>query len=187
MGAFGQALFATPPVIGGVQLLPFSAFHAQALMELDSPFLSGERDPTWGETASALIICSSCRADGLGRLANAMRSPAARAVWNVKRIIHGEEDTGNELAYHIRESMVCPVLWEKGNSGGKSSGADWPFYVVSTIAREFNGFDYETLWDMPIGELLCHKVILSEASGSVEIAERDLRFREKRERRKENN
>ena len=98
MGVFGKALFATPPTIAGVQLQPFSAYHAQALMELDSPFIMGGREPTAGETAVALTVCSCTRADGLGRVAELLGSNWQRMRWNVKWMFRSLPEAANALA-----------------------------------------------------------------------------------------
>ncbi len=175
MGVFGQSLFATPPRVGGVQLQPFSAFHAQALMELDSPFITGTRDPVEGETAVALVVCSSLRKDGLSRVQRLLSSPWARLCWNVRWLFRDHTTAANELAEHVTSSAVCPQTWEEqGDGKGSSTGADWPYYVVSIMAQNLHGIPFDELWDMPLAELICHKVILAEANGQVKIAERDL-------------
>jgi hypothetical protein len=179
MGAFGQSLFATPPHIGGVQLNPFSAYHAQALLELDSPLLEGKGTPTRGDVATALIVCGGKRADGLGRVVDAMGSPWQRLRWNLRFLRNNWIQAGNDLVDHIIASTKGPETWDAiGAGGGKDAitGADWPFYVVSIMAQNFPTMDYEALWDMPLQELFCHKVILAEVNGQVEIADRELRL-----------
>ena len=176
MGVFGQAIIATPPKIGGVQLRAFSAFHALALQELDSPYFTAEREPTIGETTAALLVCSSRRADGLRKVAS-----YSRARWWLCWLFHSHERLGQELAEHISESVRTPQTWKKeGEIAGKTTGAAWPYYVVSVIAQNFNGIPYSDLWDMPLAELVCHKVILAECNNDVEIAENELANIERR-------
>lgn len=177
MGVFGQSLFATPPRVGGIQLQPFSAFHAQALMELDSPFITGDRDPEKGETAVALTVCSSLRSDGLGRVVRLLSSPVRRLCWLARLSVRSHTKIANALADHITASAQCPETWQDSCDGkGSTTGADWPYYVVSIVAQNIHGINYAELWDMPLAELICHKVILAEANGQVQIAEQDLAF-----------
>ena len=181
MGVFGQSLFAMPPRVRGVQLKRFSAYHAQCLLELDSPFITGAREPTAGETATALVVCASRRSDGLETVQRLLGSRWQGFKWSVKWMFGGYVDAANALADHIAESAKCPQTWQHtdGGSGG-NTGADWPFYIVSVIARTMQGIAYTDLWDMPLAELMCHKTIIAEDNGQVEIAERDLEFARKR-------
>ena len=117
MGAFGQALFSVPPTIGGVHLRPFSAYHAQALMEMDSPFIEG-RNPTIGETVTALVVCRSCRRDGLVPIVGVLGNPIRRVMWSIRVMLYGHARTANARAEHVVSSMTTPRTWEGGKDGG---------------------------------------------------------------------
>ena len=185
MGVFGKALFATPPKLGGVQLRPFSAYHAQALMELDSPFITGKEEPTAGETATALIICSSLRADGLAPVERALRSWRERLRWNLRWLRYDLDETANALSDYIVSSSESPRIWENTEEAGSVTGADWPFYIVSICAQNMHGIAYDDLWDMPLSELICHKAIIGETNGAYEIAERDFKMIESKRQESE--
>jgi len=182
MGVFGQSLFATPPRIGGVQLRAFSAFHALALMELDSPYIcDGGEEPTEGDTATALLICSMTKADGLQGVWRRVSSLRSRLRWSLYWLTHDHAKAGNALAEHITASVRYPAMWHDANDGdGKSTGAPWPYYMVSVIAQNLHGIDYEALWDMPLTELNCHKAIITECNGDMQIAENELKIMENR-------
>ena len=180
MGVFGQSILSTPPIIGGVQLRSFSAFHALALLELDSPYITGERDPSYGETTAALMVCASQRVDGLRRVAG-----YSRLRWWLYWAVHDHAKIGNALADHIQESVQCPRVWrESGEVSAKRTGASWPFYVVSVVAQHINGMRYADIWDMPLSELVCHKAIIGECNGDTEIAEAEIENIEARRRKK---
>ena len=184
MSVFGQALFATPPRIGGVQLRAFSAFHALALMELDSPYMRDGQEPTEGETAAAVIVCSLTRADGLEALRKRINSPLSRLRWGAYWLTHDHAETGNELAQHIAASIRYPEVWhDTGDGEAGSTGASWPYYVVSVIAQHLHGVAYDALWDMPLVELNCHKAIITECNGDAQIAENELKVLEDRRQR----
>ena len=180
MGVFGQSILATPPRIGGVQLRVFSAFHALALLELDSPYVTGEdRDPSYGETVAALMVCASQRADGFRKAAS-----WSRVKWWLYWLTHDHATVANALADHIGASAQCPKVWvESKEVAAKTTGAAWPFYVVSIAAQHLHGIDYGQIWDMPLGELMCHKAIISECNGGPQIAENELANIERRRER----
>jgi hypothetical protein len=181
LGVFGQSIFATPPVIGGVQLRAFSAYHALALMELDSPYMGARREPTEGDTATAILVCSMRRVDGLEAIRRALSSPIARIRWALYWLFHNHVKTGNDISDHITASMAYPEVWrDTGDGDCKSTGADWPYYVVSVIAQNMHGVAYVDIWDMPLAELNCHKAIITECNGDAQIAENELRLIESR-------
>lgn len=181
MSVFGQSIFATPPAIGGVQLRTFSAFHALALMELDSPYIGARREPTEGDTMAAILVCSMRRADGLDAIRRALSSNLTRARWSLYWLFHDHVKTGNAIADHIAASMAYPEVWrDTGDGESKSTGADWPYYVVSVISQNMHGIAYNDIWDMPLAELNCHKAIITECNGDAQIAENELRLIENR-------
>jgi len=180
MGVFGKAIFATAPKLGGVQLHQFSAYHALALMELDSPYITGDRNPSMGDTSMALELCGTQREDGLEYACN-----YSRFGWFVYWIFHDHVKVANALSEHITSSTEHPEIWRKETEGTPSStGAAWPFYVVSVVLQHIGGLDYGNAWDMPLSELICHKAIIGECSGDFDIAEKDIEAIEARRRAK---
>jgi len=181
VGIFAQSLFATPPRVGGVQLTPFSAYHAQALIELDSPYLLPDVEITAGDTTAALIVCSSLRADGLNPVLRFSQSKRVRASWWLYWVFHNHETIAGILQDHILSSMRPPATWvDVEGGGGSSTGASWPYYAVSVCAQELHGIPYLHLWDMPLAELFCHKAIIGERNGDYKIAESELDARKRR-------
>jgi len=183
VSVFARSILSDAPEIGGVRLKAFSAFHALALLELDSPYILGGRDPEWGDTIAALLVCSSVRGDKLGKVLQWHTSPFRAVRWWLYTITHNHAKIGNELAEHIVGSIEFPPVWEK--TGGDrehttKSGANWAFYIVSVVARSLHGIKYNELWDMPLSELICHKAIIAEENGDIEIAESELKNIKKR-------
>ncbi|MCP4528935.1 MAG: hypothetical protein GY833_23950 [Aestuariibacter sp.] len=170
MGVFGKAIFATAPKIAGVQLHQFSAYHALALMELDSPYITGNRDPEIGDTTMAIELCATQRADGLESAFG-----YSRFRWFVYWMFHDHAKIANALSEYITSSAEYPAIWRnKEADSGSSTGAAWPFYIVSVVSQELNGIDYEKIWDKPLAELICHKAIIGERNNDFEIAEKEI-------------
>jgi hypothetical protein len=182
VSVFGGSILASPPVIGGVMLNHFSAFHALALIEIESPYIEGG-EVTVGDTAAALLICKSTRKDGLSKVEKAQKSIWKRICWNLYWLINDHAKISEELSEHITASIEVPDIWQDTapDSGGSSkTGAPWPYYVVGVVASDVNGIDYGLIWDMPLAELICHKVIIGERNGQYRIAHSELKAREKR-------
>jgi len=181
MGVFGKAILATPSVIGGLSLRAFSAFHAQALLELDSPYIRGGYVSV-GDTVAALLVCQSRKADGLSKVIRWQCSLLSRLGWLLYFWRNDHAEISAMLASHIISSIDVPRTWEEVGGGGGCSktGAAWPFYLVSVVAQEIAGIAYDDIWDMPISELICHKSIIGERAGSLKISENDLEFIERK-------
>jgi hypothetical protein len=174
-GVFGQSLYACGcSTVAGLRLQPFSAHHAMLLLEIESPYITGGA-VTVADTTAALIVCRTRKVQGIGPYARFCASWFCRLLWRVWWVFRSHDNVCNELQDHIFSSCKYPQMWiaEESNKG-KSTGAPWPYYLVSLIAQEIPSIPYADLWDMPLSELSCHKAIIDERSGGAEIAESDL-------------
>lgn len=171
MSVFDRSIIAGNARIGGVELRCFSAFHALALMTVDSPYITRRRLPSKGDTTVALTICALTRSDGIGAVEQSLASFSWRWYW----LWHNHTKISDQLFDYIANSVEFPRVWESPKEKkGSNSGAPWPYYLVNTIARHIPCIKYDSLWDMPIAELICHKAIIAEDNGAFQIAENDI-------------
>lgn len=176
MSAFDRSIIATGAKVAGCRLRPFSAFHAMALLSIDSPYMHGtSAEVTPADTAVALAICRSVRSDGLSKVDRVL-SFGGRVRGVFCWLFRNHRTAASQLLEHINASVEFPEVWEQQREGDKAkpSGAPWPFYLVSIMAQQLHGIDYDDLWNMPIAELICHKAIMGESHGAYQIAENDL-------------
>lgn len=173
-GVFGQSLYACGGSVAGLRLQPFSPHHALVLLEIESPYMRGGA-VTMGDTTAALIVCRSRRSDGVTGILRLSQSVITRIRWRLWWLFRSFDKADAELSDYITASVRHPEMWvEKSEGGSKSTGAPWPYYIVSLIAQEMPSIPYADLWDMPLAELACHKAIIDERSGGAEIAEDEL-------------
>lgn len=176
---FGQSLYACGGTVAGKRLQPFSAHHAMMLIEIESPYIEGGSVSLW-DTTAAMIVCCSNRADGASVLARFCDSFWARLGWRLWWLVHSHTIISEEMQDYISTSVKAPEVWIEKDFNGSSTGAPWPYYIVSVIGQEMPSIEYDRLWDMPLAEMACHKAIIDERSGGAQIAENELKIIEKR-------
>lgn len=74
-----QAIYATPPLIGGRRLLPFSLAHAVLLRALGNPYAYVDASATLAQLVQALDVCSRTRAEN----AVALFSGERPSIWRI--------------------------------------------------------------------------------------------------------
>jgi hypothetical protein len=173
-GVFGQSLYAcSGGRVAGKHLQPFSAHHAMMLLEIESPYVCGGA-VNIADTTQALVVCMSTRKTGMGMLMRFNSNAIVRLVWRFWWVFRSHSKVSMELQNWITSSVRFPDMWTDPEAQGKSTGAPWPYYIVSLIAQEMPSIPYADLWDMPLCEIGCHKAIIDERSGGAEIATKDL-------------
>lgn len=184
MNVFEKSLFIQSGSVLGHELKPFSAFHASALMLLGSPFMNGGT-ASGGDIATAIIICSSSKKDGIGKVIAFQNSRIARAVWAFRLYLADRRMIADQLTNHIMSFFDYPQTGSiigKDKGAIRKSGAPWTYYLVSRIWQK-TGSDLDALWNMPLCELGCHKAIIDEQDGMIEIADGLLEERERNRKR----
>jgi hypothetical protein len=164
-----------------LKLRPFSPHHAQALLEIESPYIceeGAESDCSKWDTTAALAIIRSRRKDGMTPVARLDGGILCRLRWRLWWLFRRHRKVALQLSEYVAAGCRFPEMFTPADSeggGAASTGADWPFYLVSVIAQEVPSIPYRDLWDMPVSELAGHKAIISERSGGATIAEKALR------------
>ena len=161
---FFKSVLIQPTRILGVQLRPFSAYHALVLMQFDSPFMTnGYRSA--GDLISALCILSEGIGDGLNRFLRFERSRVYKWYWLCKMLFASKKDIDaaiDRLDLHLQAYWDQPDIWCK--EGIKKSSVPWPFRVVSTILQNFNIPEVEA-WDMGLSKMSCYRACYAEDCG----------------------
>jgi len=161
---FLRSLFVQPPVVLGKQLRHFSAYHAAALMLLDSPFMTKDRAKVGStDLVLAVYVCSHGFEDGPQSL---FPSPPLATLEEWGKVTR-DEDLDHELAVfeqYLADYMVLPQV-EPWEHGGKESGMPGPFCMVATVLRHMAGLSEAEAWDMPFSRLASYRAAVAEGSG----------------------
>lgn len=170
--AFERALLATPSVIAGVRLRPFSAWHAFLLESINSPFMVGG-EASLGSCLVALCAMRGERKDGLRNVDKVLRNLLFRLVLSFRIKRRGLDRTIADIEEHIQTYTGYPEVWANASENGVAasssySGAPWQWYMVSVCASEY-GIELDKAWNMPAIELSCLKAILAERNGGDSI------------------
>jgi hypothetical protein len=165
---FFKSVLIQPPKIMGVQLRPFSAYHALVLMQFDNPFIS--REPVSNsDIAAALTIMSQGVNDKLSRFMALENSKIYRAYWLCKLFLSGDKKLELVIAdirAHIGGYTDLPEIRESwsGKSSGKGSGVPWPFRIAATVWKNFPCKENDA-WDMPLNKAACFRACHAEDCG----------------------
>ena len=178
---FFQSVLIRPTRIMGVQLRPFSAYHALVLLHFDSPFLTG-REATQTDIVVALCILSQGIEDKLSRFIKFDTSKLYRFYWLMKMLFASKskmQDVRDALISH----MVCyfeqPEIWSKKGSDNRSH-VPWPFLIVATVLQRFHGLTENEVWDMGISRAACYRACFAESVGDKLVDEQGVEGQHKR-------
>lgn len=195
MSVFDKAILMTPAKIGGVQLRPFSPFHAAVLLEYRSWYLpecrrepsAGPDLPSFMETCFALRTCSSTRRTFHARIAPlyGVLQTFARMVIAVRfgcalpgfrrRYVR---NIATLEAHVLNYTEFAEVAATRDGASCGRTGAPWPWYLASVAITDMPGLIGQTcgdgdmsghVWDMSVIELCCHKAIIAERAGDLRI------------------
>jgi hypothetical protein len=160
---FLRSLFVQPSTVLGKTLKPFSAYHAAALMLLDSAFVTGQT-PGISDLALACLICSEDSVTGPATLFP-QPDQAALEDWG------GSQDWDydyeiEKFLVHMADYTAVPDVWiPEEQSDTADSGIPWPFFTVSTVLMHMHGITRREAWDMPLSELVSYKRKVEESHG----------------------
>ena len=176
---FFRSVLIQPTRIMGVQLRPFSAYHALVLMQFDSPFMSGGYRST-GDLVRAICILSEGVDDGLKNFLRLENSKVYKWYWLCKMAFASKRRV--ELAIdmmdrHLHAYWDQPDIWCK--DGIKKSSVPWPFRVVSTILQNFNIPEIDA-WDMGLSKASCYRACYAEDCGVDVLDELGIEGKHKR-------
>jgi len=169
---FLKAIFVQPRVVLGRELLPFSAYHAAALMLLDSPFITVTDEPVTGEDlVVAAYICSHGFVDGPKHL-----FPSVDIVdileWGAATGEYDEAAEFESFNEYMSDYLDFPELWQPASHGKqKVSGIPWPVYCVGSVLQNMRGISEQQAWDMPLNRLVSYKCAIAEQNGAEVINE----------------
>jgi len=166
---FLKAMFVQPRVVLGRELLPLSAYHAAALMLLDSPFVS-DGDIGKDDIILAAYVCSMDSEQGPKKLFPELDLPEVLA-WGAG---HGDFDLVEELevfSVYMDDYLDFPELWQPTGEKTKTSGIPWPVYCVTAVLQNMRGISEYDAWNMPLGKLVAYKMAIAEQNGAEVVSE----------------
>ena len=166
---FLKAIFVQPRAVLGRELLPFSAYHAAALMLVDSPFMAGG-NVELDDLVLATYICSMDSTDGPTHLFPELDGDGL-LEWGLSL---GGFDLTEELEVfgaHMEDYLDFPELWQPSGEKGKASGIPWPVYCVTSVLQNMRGVTEYEAWNMPLAKLVAYKCAIAEQNGSEVISE----------------
>jgi hypothetical protein len=154
-----QALLASPPVICGRRLLPFSLAHALLLRKLGSPYACGgpERPE---DLLTALEICSRPVAALPGFLA---RPPSPRYLRRHARRWAGHLTVaGASFRTYLGDFLVAPARFDSVTGAPIRSPVEW--YLAGLLMAEY-GWTEQAAWDCPFAKARCLAEVHFERNG----------------------
>jgi hypothetical protein len=157
----------------GVQLRPFSVYHAMLLSHFDSPFLDGGASADSDDLLLALLLLCDGVEDGLKAYKLYHSSRWAKLIWFMRfakikfPAIQHEID---KMRKHIDTYVTIPEVYTSGSKAGDSD-IPWPFKVASTLIRVF-GFSEQDAWNMGVARAASYRVAYAEDNG-VKIVNED--------------
>jgi len=164
LNPFLQSLFVRQPVICGLQMLPFSAWHYAALLLHNSPFVVADtaQHARAEDLLLAVYICSLRYPD-----AHAV-DPDQNVLVEVASVLDCDRD-GAVFVDYLSEHVRVADVWEKQTSHGHSPArVCTPVMYVSYGMQEL-GLSREDAWSMPLGELIGYCLACADRAGVIEI------------------
>lgn len=170
-----QALFASPPVICGVRLRPYSLGHEMLLHRLGNPFVTGG-ERTAQALMTAVLVCSRTTAENRERTLRPTVRDVARLWWWGRRwrrrmdLPTAVDSFGQYIADHseVPEHKVA----EKQDSAPHLAAAPVPWHIVRCLCSEY-GMLPEQAWDCPKALAVCYWDVWRESQGDETLASED--------------
>jgi len=174
---FLQAIFVQPRVVMGRQLLPLSAYHAAALMLLDSPFIVSSDDPlTHDDLVLACYVCSFGVADGPTSLFPEL-DMVGILEWGASCKDIDNDAEFEAFSVYLNDYLTFPEMWQPTDAGAtKTSGIPWPVYCVTTVLQNMRGITEQEAWDMPLNKLVAYKCAIAEQNGAEVVSEKQRNY-----------
>jgi len=175
---FLQAVFVQPRVVMGRELRPFSAYHAAALMLLDSPFIVAREDPPEpSDLILAAYICSFGFEDGPAMLFPEVDMAAIDEWADGCEAVDVDEEAAVFGAY-LEDYLTVPELWQPDGDASETSGIPWPVYCVTAVLQNMRGITEVAAWDMPLNRLVAYKCAIAEQNGAEIVSQQERNFKE---------
>jgi len=160
---FFKSVLVQPPVILGVQLKPFSPYHALTMAQFDNAFVTG-RDIEVHDIVQAVMICRDEYEDKCFHLEKFHCSALYRFWWTVRLYFLDVDQALKDLLAHTKTYTTYPSVWRE--SGKKThSGIPWQFKVVAQLLSNYS-FSERAAWNMGVDRAFCYLANISENSGS---------------------
>jgi hypothetical protein len=169
--AWRDALLMAPGRVGGVQLLPLSAWHLHA-MQITGMRFEFDRDgrgPTPGELANAIAICRSrWKIETVG----VKEAPAWLIVWLKCRWVFVDWQL-DAVAFltHCARYRQCPVM-EAPKKGASFTELGAPPYLARAVdlASKIPSMTLAEALNMPVVWLNCLRMTLLDLGGGLACA-----------------
>ena len=161
-----------PLRILGVQLRPFSAWHALILTAFDSPFVCGG-EPVIGDLVMALLVCRDGYADKLRHLLAFQRAGLTKACYAVRWLFSDWHRAADDFAAYLEAFQAGPGYWPSNNA--KHSRVLPPFKIVTTLLSHMGGLTLAEAWDMPLCLANCFQASIAEDNGMEIQGEDEIR------------
>lgn len=172
---FYKSILVQPPVIMGIQLRPFSSFHALKLEQFGNAIATGATIEE-ADIIQAVEICRDGWNDKCRHLELFHRSALHRAGWVFKVMRHDMDQARADLIEHTKTYTTYPGVWTD-KSKKKYSGIPWQFKTPSQLMSHFKLSEQEA-WDMPISRAYCYLSNISENCGAEVVSQDALDIRE---------
>ena len=174
---FLQAIFVQPREVLGRKLRPFSAYHAAALMLLDSPFIvPGAQGVALQDLILATHICSYGFTDGPATLFPHVDTDAINAWADSCADVDYEQEAQVFMVY-LDDYLETPDIWQSDATGKeKLSGIPWPVFCVTAVLQNMRGVSESAAWDMPLNRLVAYKCAIAEQNGAEVVSQKQRNY-----------
>ena len=165
--AWFQALFVAPPRICGVQLRPYSIGHERILIEIGSPYATGE-EPTDSDLLAAIQICGRTLAGCQQLIAGGPTRRLRR--WGVRWTRYGLATAHKSFRTYLDDYLRAPAHEKTGNETPCNADVYWHY---ARILCDCYGFDFfadprnpaNSAWDCPKPVAVCCADAWGESQG----------------------
>ena len=171
LGIFAKAFLVKPPKILGIQLRPFSAYHALVLQMLESPFLAGERPVTIEDLLTGILVCSEGYKANLRAYLRFQNSRLSKTIWALRLLFRNTDQARLDFAEYVRTYLVAPSYWMKDDQ--RMSKVPYPFRISVTILENIGSMRPEEVWDMGLTLVACYKACIDETHGA-DLADKEI-------------
>jgi hypothetical protein len=167
-----QAQIVCPPIICGVQLLPFSIGHEYILRRLDNPYLVG--GPRTRESLLECIqICSRNMAKNRTWFAEiGTRWGTIKLAWWAFRLRKlNLTIAGESFCQYMMDYVECPDHWDPASDvsgGGKGSCAPWEYHLHRIMCEVYH-YTADEAWDVPLARARCYFDAWAESNGDKSL------------------
>jgi hypothetical protein len=165
--SFYQSIVVQPVEVGGIRLLPLSAWHV-ALMEIDeNPFWYATKIGVDDIARTIWIMTSRFGSDMFGDAEKARMNDICKAVIDID-----QDEAIAGICQQITDYTKMPIIDTKSNKT-KMQATPIAFRAVTAVMANLHVNESEA-WDMPFNRLLCYWFENLSANGIVELTNEKL-------------